>query len=174
MQPVQTASNLRVRRFRPGRLRCATRVGSAAVKVEWVLFDADGVLQGARQGWIQDVSAQAGSRSEEFLLAIAAADVACLTGKDFRVAMQEVLRQFDIDAPFEQVIDRDFGIEVRQPMLDAVRAVRDLGLRCALATNQQNLRGGYRRSSLASRRSSMSSSTLSSLGLRSLKRGTFK
>jgi HAD superfamily hydrolase (TIGR01509 family) len=118
------------------------------VKVEWVLFDADGVLQASRQGWIENVSAQAGSRSEEFLLAIAAADVACLTGKDFRAAMQEVLRQFDIDAPFEQIIDRDFGIEIRQPMLDAVRAVRDLGLHCALATNQQNVRGGYMRSSL--------------------------
>jgi putative hydrolase of the HAD superfamily len=62
--------------------------------------------------------------------------------------MAEVLRQFQIDAPLEQVIDRSFWIEVRQPMLDAVRAVRDLGLRCALATNQQNLRGGYMRSSL--------------------------
>jgi putative hydrolase of the HAD superfamily len=118
------------------------------VELEWVLFDADGVLQGPRQGWIENVSARAGSRSEEFLLAIAAADVACLTGNDFAAAMQEVLRQFDIDAPLEQVIDRDFGIEIREPMLEAVRAVRDLGLRCALATNQQNVRGGYMRSSL--------------------------
>jgi putative hydrolase of the HAD superfamily len=33
-------------------------------------------------------------------------------------------------------------------MLDAVRAVRDLGLHCGLATNQQNLRGTYMRNSL--------------------------
>jgi putative hydrolase of the HAD superfamily len=125
-----------------------TRVGSAGVNLDWVLFDADGVLQGARQGWMEELTAWAGPRTEEFLLAIAAADVACLTGKDFGAAMGEVLRQFEIDAPLEQVIDRQFWIEVRQPMLDAVRAVRDLGLRCALATNQQNLRGGYMRSSL--------------------------
>jgi putative hydrolase of the HAD superfamily len=62
--------------------------------------------------------------------------------------MREVLREFDISAPLEEVIDRQFWIEVRQPMLDAVRAVRDLGLHCGLATNQQNLRGSYMRSSL--------------------------
>jgi len=118
------------------------------VNLDWVLFDADGVLQGPRKGWIEDVSTWAGCRSEEFLLAIAAADVACLTGKDFGAAMREVLRKFEIDVPLEQVIDQDFGIEIRQPMVDAVRAVRDLGLRCALATNQHNLRGGYMRRSL--------------------------
>ena len=107
-----------------------------------MLFDADGVIQGARPGWMEDLTAWGGSRAEEFLLAIAAADVACLTGKDFGAAMRDVLRQFEIDAPLEEVIDRQFWIEVRQPMLDAVRAVRDLGLHCGLATNQQNLRGG--------------------------------
>ena len=71
-----------------------------------------------------------------------------LTGADFGAAMREVLRQFEIAAPLEDVIDRQFWIEVRQPMLAAVRAVRDLGLRCGLATNQQNLRGAYMRNSL--------------------------
>jgi HAD superfamily hydrolase (TIGR01509 family) len=113
-----------------------------------VLFDADGVIQGARPGRTEALATWGGSRAEEFLLAIAAADVACLTGKDFGAAMREVLRQFDISVPLEDVLGRQFWIEVRQPMLDAVRAVRDLGLRCGLATNQQNLRGGYMRSSL--------------------------
>jgi HAD superfamily hydrolase (TIGR01509 family) len=123
-------------------------VGCAAVELDWVLFDADGVIQGARPGWMEKLTAWGGSRAEEFLLAIAAADVACLTGKDFGAAMREVLKQFDIHAPLEEVIDQDFWIEVRQPMLDAVRAVRDLGLHCGLATNQQNLRGTYMRSTL--------------------------
>ena len=118
------------------------------MKLDWVLFDADGVIQSARNGWMERFTALGGSRAEELLLAVAAADVACLTGKDFRAAMREVLLQFDISAPLEEVLDPDFWIEVRQPMLDAVRAVRDLGLRCGLATNQQNLRGGYMRSSL--------------------------
>jgi HAD superfamily hydrolase (TIGR01509 family) len=120
------------------------------VELDWVLFDADGVLQGLRateelSAW---AAAWAGSRAEEFLLATAAVDVACLTGQDFGAAMREVLRQFEISAPLEDVIDPHFWIEVRQPMLDAVRAIRNLGLRCALATNQQNLRGRYMRTSL--------------------------
>ena len=118
------------------------------MKVDWVLFDADGVIQGNRKGWMEELTGWAGPRTEEFLLAIAAADVACLTGEDFATAMREVLRQFEINAAMEEVIDPGFWIEVRQPMIDAVRAVRDLGLRCGLATNQQNLRGAYMRSSL--------------------------
>jgi HAD superfamily hydrolase (TIGR01509 family) len=118
------------------------------VELDWVLFDADGVIQGPRAGWMEELTAWGGSRAEEFLLAVSAADVSCLTGADFGAAMREVLRQFEISAPLEDVIDRQFWIEVRQPMLAAVRAVRDLGLRCGLATNQQNLRGRYMRSSL--------------------------
>jgi HAD superfamily hydrolase (TIGR01509 family) len=118
------------------------------VELDWVLFDADGVIQGTRAGWMEELTAWGGSRADEFLLAIAAADIACLTGADFGAAMREVLRQFEINAAIEDVIDRQFWIEVRPPMLDAVRAVRDLGLRCGLATNQQNLRGTYMRSSL--------------------------
>jgi putative hydrolase of the HAD superfamily len=116
--------------------------------VDWVLFDADGVIQRTMPSWMEDLTGWGGDRADEFLLAIAAADVACLTGKDFGAAMQEVLREFEIDAPVEEVIDQHFWIEVREPMLAAVRSVRDLGLRCGLATNQQNLRGGYMRSSL--------------------------
>jgi HAD superfamily hydrolase (TIGR01509 family) len=123
-------------------------VGCAAVELDWVLFDADGVIQGNRAGWMEELTAWGGSRAEEFLLAIGAADIACLTGADFGAAMREVLRQFEINAPLEDVFDRQFWIEVRPPMLDAVRAVRDLGLRCGLATNQQNLRGTYMRNSL--------------------------
>jgi HAD superfamily hydrolase (TIGR01509 family) len=123
-------------------------VGCAAVELDWVLFDADGVIQGARAGLKEELAAWGGSRADEFLLAVGAADVACLAGNDFGAAMREVLRQFEISAPLEDVIDRQFGIEVRPRMLDAVRAVHDLGLRCALATNQQNLRGTYMRKSL--------------------------
>jgi HAD superfamily hydrolase (TIGR01509 family) len=124
------------------------RVGCAAVELDWVLFDADGVIQGIRAGFQEELAAWGGSRADEFLFAVGAADVACLTGDDFGAAMREVLRQFEISAPLEEVIDRQFWIEVRPPMLDAVRAVRDLGLQCGLATNQQNLRGTYMRSSL--------------------------
>ena len=53
-----------------------------------MLFDADGVVQASREGWIEELTAWGGSRAEEFLLAIAAADVSCLTGNDFGAAMR--------------------------------------------------------------------------------------
>ena len=118
------------------------------MELDWVLFDADGVIQGPSNGRVAELTAWGGSRADEFLLAVSAADTSCLTGDDFGAAMREVLRQFEITAPLEEVIDPRFWIEARQPMLDAVRAVRDLGLYCGLATNQQNLRGTYMRSSL--------------------------
>jgi putative hydrolase of the HAD superfamily len=118
------------------------------VELDWVLFDADGVIQGPREGWLEDLTSWAGSRAEEFFVAVAAADMACLTGNDFGAAMRDVLQQFQISARLEDVIDQHFWIEVRKPMLDAVRAVHDLGLCCGLATNQHNLRGAYMRESL--------------------------
>jgi putative hydrolase of the HAD superfamily len=118
------------------------------MELEWVLFDADGVIQRPRDGWFEELTAWGGSRSEEFMLAIAEADISCLTGKDFGTAMRAVLDRFQISASVEEVIDQHFWIEVNQPMLDAVRAVRNRGLRCALATNQQNMRGAYMRKSL--------------------------
>ena len=59
-------------------------------------------------------------------------------------------------------------------MLDAVRAVRDLGLHCGLATNQQNLRGTYMRNSLGFETIFDEQFYSSNLGLRSLRQGTFK
>ena len=58
----------------PSRLRCR---GAGLA-----LFDADGVIQASRQGWMEELTAWGGSRAGEFLLAIAAADAACLTGDD--------------------------------------------------------------------------------------------
>lgn len=113
-----------------------------------MLFDADGVIQAPRAGWFKELTAWGGSRADEFMLAIAEADMSCLTGNDFGAAMRAVLSRFQIDAPLEDVIDPHFWIEVSQPMLAAVRAVQERGLHCALATNQQNLRGAYMRSSL--------------------------
>ena len=155
-------------------LTSGTRRGCAAVELDWVLFDADGVIQGVRQGRMEELTAWGGSRAEEFLLAIAAADVACLTGNDFGAAMRDVLRQFEISAPLEDVLDRQFWIEVRSPMLDVQCAVRDLGLHCGLATNQQNLRGTYMRNSLGFETIFDVQFYSSNLGLPSLRQGTFK
>jgi putative hydrolase of the HAD superfamily len=155
--PHKTTNEARTASIGPQTRPCAGKrregrsrfeLSCAAVDLDWVLFDADGVVQASREGWFEELTTWGGSRADEFLLAIAEADVSCLTGNDFGAAMRAVLRRFQIEAPLEDVIDQHFWIEVREPMLAAVRAVRDQGLHCALATNQQNLRGAYMRSSL--------------------------
>jgi HAD superfamily hydrolase (TIGR01509 family) len=121
---------------------------SARVDLDWVLFDADGVIQGTRDGWLEDLTAAGGDRGEEFVLAVFAAETACVSGQDFQAAMEQVLRDFEIDRPLSEVIDPAYWIEVDPTMIGAVRGLRDLGLRTGLATNQQNLRGTYMRGSL--------------------------
>jgi HAD superfamily hydrolase (TIGR01509 family) len=118
------------------------------VNLDWVLFDADGVIQTTKPGWLEDLTSAGGDRGEDFVLAVFAAEQACVTGQDFRSAMEDVLRDFAIDRPLEEVLDPAYWIEVDPTMLGAVRGLRDLGVRCALATNQQNLRGTYMRGSL--------------------------
>ena len=77
-----------------------------------------------------------------------AAEVACLTGDDFGAAIREVAKRFEIDSPLEMITASQYWIDVDPTMIGAIRALRKLGVRCALATNQQNLRGGYMRRSL--------------------------
>jgi putative hydrolase of the HAD superfamily len=119
-----------------------------SVDLDWLLFDADGVIQGVRDGWLEQLTAAGGDRGEEFVLAVFAAEMACITGQDFEAAIDQVLRDFKITAGLHEVIDPQYWIEVDPTMIGAVRGLRDLGLRCGLATNQQNLRGTYMRGSL--------------------------
>ena len=116
--------------------------------LDWVLFDADGVMQGTRDGWLEQLTAAGGDRGEEFVQAVFAAEMACVTGQDFESAMNHVLRRFAITARLPEVIDPEYWIEVDPTMIAAVRGLRELGLQCGLATNQQNLRGSYMRGSL--------------------------
>jgi putative hydrolase of the HAD superfamily len=118
------------------------------VDLRWLLLDADGVMQRVRDGWLDELTAHGGERGEEFVLAVFAAEVACLTGDDFRAAMQKVARRFEIDSPLEMITKSQYWIDVDPTMIGAVRALRKLGVRCGLATNQQNLRGSYMRHSL--------------------------
>lgn len=116
--------------------------------LRWLLLDADGVMQRVRDGWLDELTAHGGERGEEFVLAVFAAEVACLTGDDFGAAMRHVARRFEIDSPLEMITAANYWIDVDPTMIGAIRALRKLGVRCALATNQQNLRGGYMRRSL--------------------------
>ena len=55
--------------------------------LDWILFDADGVIQRTKDGWLEQLTAAGGDRGEEFVLAVFAAEMACVTGQDFQAAM---------------------------------------------------------------------------------------
>ena len=116
--------------------------------LDWILFDADGVIQGVRDGWLAELTAAGGTSGEDFVVAVFEAELATVSGGDFEQAMTDVLRRFEITRPLAEVIDPQYWIVVDAAMLAAVRALRTSGLRCGLATNQQNLRGAYMRDSL--------------------------
>ncbi len=118
------------------------------MEIDWVLFDADGVIQGVRESWLEDLTRHGGAEREAFLGDVFAAESATVAGGDFATAMRGVLERYGIAAPLEEVIQPDHWIVVDPAMLDAVRQLRKRRVRCALATNQQNLRGGYMRSAL--------------------------
>ena len=116
--------------------------------LDWILFDADGVIQGVRDGWLAELTAAGGTGGEDFVVAVFEAELATVSGGDFEQAMADVLRRFEITRPLAEVIDPQYWIVVDAAMLAAVRALRASGLRCGLASNQQNLRGAYMRDSL--------------------------
>jgi putative hydrolase of the HAD superfamily len=115
------------------------------VSFAWVLFDADGVMQRVRDGWLEALTAHGGDQGEEFVLAVFEAERACVTGADFTAAMREVLTRFSITTPLADVLAAQTWIDVDAGMVAAVSDLRRQGFRCGLATNQQSLRGGYMR-----------------------------
>ena len=114
----------------------------------WVLFDADGVVQGVREGWLEQLTAVGGVRGQEFVLAVFAAEKACATGADFGAAVRAVLDDFGIGTPLAEVFPADYWIVPDREVLGAVAELRTSGVRCGLATTQSNLRGQYMRSDL--------------------------
>jgi putative hydrolase of the HAD superfamily len=118
------------------------------VSFEWVLFDADGVMQRVRDGWLGALTAHGGDRGEEFVLAVFEAERASVAGGDFAAAMREVLQRFAITTPLADVLTSQNWIDVDPGMVAAVAELRRQGIRSGLATNQQSLRGEYMRGSL--------------------------
>lgn len=105
------------------------------------MFDADGVLQSLAPGWLDELTAFGG---EDFVIALFTAERRAMAGaEDFRAVAAEVIGEFGLSVPVEDVVSVANRIVVDQDMIAAVQWLRESGVRCALATNQQNVRGAY-------------------------------
>lgn len=118
--------------------------------VRAVLFDADGVLQRATPGWLQNLqSLVAPDRATEFLDDVMLSEKAPLRGESsFPDELAKVLARWNVTAPLDDVLANWTRIDVFPDMVDAVGELRASGTACYLATNQHVFRTEYMRANL--------------------------
>lgn len=111
-----------------------------------MLFDADGVLQRPADGWQPRLLALLGDEPEETLRQLFTGEQEeTLTGGSFRTKVVDVLQHRGVRTDPELVIDCWRNLVVDPAMTARIRRLRAAGIRCALATNQQDVRVAYMR-----------------------------
>jgi putative hydrolase of the HAD superfamily len=115
--------------------------------ISWLLFDADGVLQRSPDGWRRTLDGLLGDDPDSTLAELFTLEQEqSLTGRDFRELVVSVLRRRGVSADPERVLDCWRLLEVDTSMIGRIRQLRRGGIRCGLATNQQNVRIEHMRS----------------------------
>lgn len=103
-----------------------------------VLFDADGVLQWPRPGWLADFTRIGGPT---FVADAFAAELDCLTGDaDLKPRLEELLAA-GTGGSVDEILEIWHDLVIDPDALAVVDRVRAAGLIAALATNQQSYRG---------------------------------
>lgn len=111
-----------------------------------VLFDADGVVQQNPSGWLADVRRFVSGRDgAAFTDDLFAAEASAMLGeRDFREVVAEVAGRWGVAATgVEELLGHWHRIEVSEPVLRLVAELRERGLRCCLASNQNAFRAAY-------------------------------
>jgi len=113
--------------------------------IRWVLFDADGVLQRSADGWQQRLLELLGDTMTLEQL-FAAEREQTMTGGSFRQLVSDELRRQGVQTDPEVVLDVWRDLIVDEEMTARIGQLREAGLKCALATNQQDVRVAHMRS----------------------------
>lgn len=111
-----------------------------------MLLDADGVVQQPATNWRNSLEALCDdpSRSDEFLAEIFAAERPCLTGAhDFADALVTVLRNWRCATKVEDALSVWTLIDPDPHAMRIVAGLRAMGIRVALASNQQRRRAAF-------------------------------
>ena len=120
---------------------------SQELKIQAVLFDADGVLQQPVEGGREKLATLDGSviPNEEFLQDFFKAETPCLKGEaDLANTVADVLKKWDSPYSIEQAIEIHTKIVAVNPeSLEVVQALRRSGVGAYLATNQHEYRARY-------------------------------
>jgi putative hydrolase of the HAD superfamily len=116
------------------------------MRIEAVLFDADGVIQrpaGKRRSKLGEVLGS--SRNvDEFLTDIFAVELTALEGQsDFTKVLSNLLSEWKCPGTLGDFLDAWTMIEVAPEIADTVRTLKRVGVACYLATNQEPYRARY-------------------------------
>ena len=114
---------------------------SSQTPIRAVLFDADGVIQWPREGWLDRFDEIGGLG---FLAEAFAAEQTTITGEgDFRELLNEVLAARGRPGRADEVLENWYDIVPDRDALALVDRLREAGFVTALATNQQSYRGAH-------------------------------
>ena len=114
--------------------------------IQAVIFDADGVVQHNTEGWIDRVRKLSGktSKSDDFLTDLSNAERSCILGEaEFENELALVLRKWNSNVDASEAIQLWTEIEPSADVRALISAVRERGVKVALATNQQQYRANY-------------------------------
>jgi putative hydrolase of the HAD superfamily len=117
--------------------------------IRHLLFDADGVLQHIPGGWDAAMESYLGDRATDFLREAWSEELPMLAGGDFLPLLAASLERFGVTEPVEEVFRAVWHrIELIEPSIELVHALRSHGYGVHLGTNQERHRGSYMRSAL--------------------------
>ena len=116
--------------------------------IEVILNDADGVIQYAPEDWsaafARCLAHDDPALARKFTADIFAAETACLSRADgFDEALHDVLKTWDRIDQKAFVLEAMLSIHHHNEVLDLLRAVRAIGIRCYIASNQQAQRASF-------------------------------
>ena len=114
--------------------------------IEAVLFDADGVIQRRPPAWkgaLGEVLGFSGDPSD-FIKDVYTAEIPALEGHtDFAEALSKVLSRWNCPASIDDALREWTALEVDPNITATVRALRQNGVACYLASNQELVRARY-------------------------------
>ena len=110
-----------------------------------MLFDADGVLQSMPDGWRDRLLGLLGDQPAETLQELFTEERETLTGGSLQATVADVLQRRGVRTDPEEVVDSWRQLVVDPAMTNRIAQLRAAGIRCALATNQQDVRVAYMR-----------------------------
>jgi len=121
-------------------------MSSPNARIRAVLFDADGVVQRTKPGWLDELGRLCGNPKdvENFIQEVFKAEEPCLLGEgDFEVLLSSVLQRWGSPVSVEEALRVWTMIDPDDAVLGLIRKLRASGTRVALATNQQPHRAEF-------------------------------